>query len=107
VADIIQLRKQKERHAETRRTHKEYMQFIKASQLFYRQLVLELDRIHGGIPGIRKAAQNWRDVNGRESRFRDGRSSIGVAHRVQAPLPFLLRLTSTSNIFCWQCSEPC
>lgn len=78
----MQLRQQKDKHIETRRAHADYLKFIKASQTFYRLLVSALDRIHGGIPELRKAAQSWKDVN-----LADGMNAsivveINVTHRI-------------------------
>ncbi|KAF2757120.1 hypothetical protein EJ05DRAFT_56280 [Pseudovirgaria hyperparasitica] len=48
---------------ERRKLLKEYLEFIKSSQLFYRSYILRLDQIYGGIPAIRKEAQNWKHAD--------------------------------------------
>ncbi|KAF1980446.1 hypothetical protein BU23DRAFT_8861 [Bimuria novae-zelandiae CBS 107.79] len=51
----------KERVVELRKFQKSYMQFIKASQRFYRQYILNLDAQFEGIPELRKVAHTWKD----------------------------------------------
>jgi hypothetical protein len=46
---------------EIRKFQKAYLQFIKASQRFYRQYILNLDAQFDGIPELRKIAQKWKD----------------------------------------------
>ena len=46
---------------ERRKLQKEYLQFIKNSQRFYRQYVLNLDTQIEGIPELRKIAFKWKD----------------------------------------------
>lgn len=46
---------------EIRKFQKHYLQFIKASQRFYRQYILDLDAQFDGIPELRKIAQKWKD----------------------------------------------
>ncbi|KAH9870013.1 hypothetical protein J1614_006935 [Plenodomus biglobosus] len=46
---------------EMRKFQKHYMHFIKASQRFYRQYILNLDTQFDGIPELRKIAQRWKD----------------------------------------------
>ncbi|KAF2683675.1 hypothetical protein K458DRAFT_389592 [Lentithecium fluviatile CBS 122367] len=54
-------KKLKERVVERRKLQKEYLQFIKASQRFYRQYILNLDTQIEGIPELRKIAFKWKD----------------------------------------------
>ena len=56
-----QLKKLKDRVVERRKLQKEYLQFIKNSQRFYRQYVLNLDTQIEGIPELRKIAFKWKD----------------------------------------------
>ena len=51
----------KERVVELRKLQKKYMQFIKSSQRFYRQYILNLDAQFEGIPELRKVARTWKD----------------------------------------------
>ncbi|KAF2874127.1 hypothetical protein BDV95DRAFT_488515 [Massariosphaeria phaeospora] len=51
----------KTRVVENRKLTKSYLQFIKASQRFYRHYVLSLDKQFGGISEMRKIAQEWKD----------------------------------------------
>jgi len=51
----------KERVVELRKLQKIYLQFIKASQRFYRQYILNLDAQFEGIPELRKVARTWKD----------------------------------------------
>jgi len=60
-ADVGQLKKLKDRVVERRKLQKEYLQFIKNSQRFYRQYVLNLDTQIEGIPELRKIAFKWKD----------------------------------------------
>jgi len=46
---------------EIRKFQKTYLQFIKASQRFYRQYILNLDTQFDGIPELRKIARKWKD----------------------------------------------
>jgi hypothetical protein len=46
---------------EIRKLGKHYLQFIKTSQRFYRQHILNLDTLSDGIPELRKLAQKWGD----------------------------------------------
>lgn len=50
----------KSRAVETRLVTKQYLEFIKASQRFYRQFVLRLDRTYGGVPELRDIARTWK-----------------------------------------------
>jgi hypothetical protein len=62
TADAPQLKKHpKERVIEFRKLQKNYLQFIKASQRFYRQYILNLDAQFEGIPELRKVAGTWKD----------------------------------------------
>lgn len=65
--DPIQLRKHKERVVELRKLQKTYLQFIKASQRFYRQYILNLDAQFEGIPELRRVALGWKDDASRQS----------------------------------------
>lgn len=51
----------RERVVEARKTGKQYLAFIKASQRFYRQHILLLDAQVDGIPELRKVAQKLTD----------------------------------------------
>ncbi|KAF2194852.1 hypothetical protein K469DRAFT_136357 [Zopfia rhizophila CBS 207.26] len=51
----------KDRVVEYRKLGKHYLQFIKASQRFYRQYILNLDTQLDGIPELRKIAHKWKD----------------------------------------------
>jgi hypothetical protein len=53
---------------EIRKFQKTYLQFIKASQRFYRQYILNLDTQFDGIPELRKIAQKWKD-DSKHARF--------------------------------------
>ncbi|KAL1598949.1 hypothetical protein SLS60_008094 [Paraconiothyrium brasiliense] len=57
----------KERVVEFRKLQKNYLQFIKASQRFYRQYILNLDAQFEGIPELRKVACTWKDDASRTS----------------------------------------
>lgn len=46
---------------EIRKFQKIYLHFIKASQRFYRQYILNLDAQFDGLPELRKIAQKWKD----------------------------------------------
>ncbi|ORY16488.1 hypothetical protein BCR34DRAFT_107652 [Clohesyomyces aquaticus] len=51
----------KDHVVEHRKLAKHYLQFIKASQRFYRQYILNLDAQFDRLPELRKVAQNWKD----------------------------------------------
>ncbi|KAH7556008.1 hypothetical protein BM1_06534 [Bipolaris maydis] len=55
------LKRSKDHVVEVRKFQKTYLQFIKASQRFYRQYILNLDAQFHGIPELRKIAQKWKD----------------------------------------------
>jgi hypothetical protein len=55
------LKKSKDHVVEIRKFQKNYLQFIKASQRYYRQHVLNLDAHFDGIPELRKIAHKWKD----------------------------------------------
>lgn len=78
--DTVQLKKSKDHVVEIRKFQKNYLQFIKASQRYYRQHILNLDAHFDGIPELRKIAHKWKD---------DGMSTViaGVAatHTTQLP----------------------
>jgi hypothetical protein len=46
---------------ELRKFQKIYLQFIKASQRFYRQYILNLDAHFDAIPELRTIARKWKD----------------------------------------------
>jgi hypothetical protein len=46
---------------EMRKFQKNYLHFIKASQRYYRQYILNLDAHFDGIPELRRIAQKWKD----------------------------------------------
>jgi len=50
-----------DRVVEHRKVGKQYLTFIKASQRFYRRLILKLDSQFAGIPELRKVAEKWQD----------------------------------------------
>jgi hypothetical protein len=56
-----QLKRSKDHVVEIRKFQKTYLQFIKASQRFYRQYTLNLDTQFDGLPELRKIAQKWKD----------------------------------------------
>ncbi|KAF2849114.1 hypothetical protein T440DRAFT_508900 [Plenodomus tracheiphilus IPT5] len=55
------LKRSKDHVVEIRKFQKHYMHFIKASQRFFRQYILNLDTQFDGIPELRKIAQKWKD----------------------------------------------
>ncbi|KAF2123479.1 hypothetical protein P153DRAFT_303947 [Dothidotthia symphoricarpi CBS 119687] len=55
------LKRSKDHVVEMRKFQKNYLHFIKASQRFYRQHVLNLDAQFDGIPELRRIAQKWKD----------------------------------------------
>jgi hypothetical protein len=46
---------------ELRKFNRNYMHFIKGSQRFYRQYILNFDAQFDAIPELRKIAQKWKD----------------------------------------------
>lgn len=56
-----QLKRAKDHVVELRKFQKHYLHFIKASQRFYRQYILNFDSQFDGIPELRKIAQKWKD----------------------------------------------
>ncbi|KAF1952121.1 hypothetical protein CC80DRAFT_552553 [Byssothecium circinans] len=60
-------KKNKDRVVELRKLQKAYMQFIKASQRFYRQYILNMDAQFEGIPELRRVALRWKDDASRTS----------------------------------------
>lgn len=56
-----QLKRSTDHVVEMRKFHKNYLHFIKASQRFYRQHILNLDAQFDGIPELRSIAQKWKD----------------------------------------------
>jgi hypothetical protein len=72
-------RKSKEHIVEYRKLSKSYLLFIKASQKFYRQYILNLDTQFDGIAELRKIAHSWKN---------EGRSPLEIAgptNRYTAP----------------------
>jgi hypothetical protein len=65
TANTAQLKRSKDHVVELRKFQKNYLHFIKASQRFYRQYILNFDTQFDGIPELRKIAQKWKD-DGRE-----------------------------------------
>ena len=59
--DTAQLKRSKDHVVEIRKFQKNYLHFIKASQRYYRQYILNLDAHFDGIPELRKIAQKWKD----------------------------------------------
>ncbi|KAF2024155.1 hypothetical protein EK21DRAFT_94330 [Setomelanomma holmii] len=55
------LKRIKENIVELRKFQKHYLHFIKASQRFYRQYILNFDAQFDAIPELRKIAQRWKD----------------------------------------------
>ncbi|KAJ4373231.1 hypothetical protein N0V83_003524 [Neocucurbitaria cava] len=55
------LKRSKDHVVEIRKFQKTYLHFIKASQRFYRQYILNLDAQFDGLPELRKIAQKWKD----------------------------------------------
>jgi hypothetical protein len=66
-ANTLQLKRSKDHVVELRKFQKSYLHFIKASQRFYRQYILNFDTQFDGIPELRKIAQNWKDDGRRTS----------------------------------------
>jgi hypothetical protein len=58
---MSQLKRSKDHVVELRKFQKNYLHFIKASQRFYRQYILNFDTQFDGIPELRKIAQKWKD----------------------------------------------
>ncbi|KAF2437982.1 hypothetical protein P171DRAFT_177410 [Karstenula rhodostoma CBS 690.94] len=67
VNTIFRKENRSERVVEFRKLQKNYLQFIKASQRFYRQYILNLDAQFEGIPELRKVAGTWKDDASRAS----------------------------------------
>jgi hypothetical protein len=80
TTDEGQLKRLKERVVERRKLQKEYLQFIKSSQRYYRQLILNLDTQIEGIPELRKIAFKWKD-DGMSNRVPAGSRSHDLAPR--------------------------
>ncbi|KAL5114336.1 hypothetical protein ACEQ8H_007773 [Pleosporales sp. CAS-2024a] len=55
------LKRAKDHVVELRKFARTYMHFIKASQRFYRQYILNFDAQFDGIPELRKIAHKWKD----------------------------------------------
>ncbi|KAF2622521.1 hypothetical protein BU25DRAFT_425688 [Macroventuria anomochaeta] len=55
------LKRSQDHVVEIRKFQKNYLHFIKASQRYYRQYILNLDAHFDGIPELRKIAQKWKD----------------------------------------------
>lgn len=69
MTDANQLKRSKDHVVELRKFLKTYLLFIKASQRFYRQLILNLDAQYDGIPELRNIAQKWKDDGRKDPRF--------------------------------------
>ncbi|KAF1914470.1 hypothetical protein BDU57DRAFT_578736 [Ampelomyces quisqualis] len=61
------LKRTKEHVVELRKFQKSYLHFIKASQRFYRQYILNFDAQFDGLPELRKIAQKWKDDGSKTS----------------------------------------
>ncbi|KAF1844159.1 uncharacterized protein K460DRAFT_408460 [Cucurbitaria berberidis CBS 394.84] len=61
------LKRSKDHVVEIRKFQKLYLHFIKASQRFYRQYILNLDAQFDGLPELRKIAQKWKDDSSKTS----------------------------------------
>ncbi|CAO2652444.1 Nn.00g007270.m01.CDS01 [Neocucurbitaria sp. VM-36] len=72
------LKRSKDHVVEIRKFQKIYLHFIKASQRFYRQYILNLDAQFDGLPELRKIAQKWKD---------DGRHTHSSGHAAAHTLP--------------------
>ncbi|KAH7080828.1 hypothetical protein FB567DRAFT_551621 [Paraphoma chrysanthemicola] len=59
------LKRLRENVVELRKFQKAYLHFIKASQRFYRQYILNFDAQFDAIPELRKIAQRWKDDGAR------------------------------------------
>ena len=72
---------------ELRKLQKSYLQFIKTSQRFYRQYILNLDAQFDGIPELRQIARKWKDDPSRAPVRRRGRNLAlsGTAPHDAAP----------------------
>ncbi|KAH3907510.1 hypothetical protein HBH56_189980 [Parastagonospora nodorum] len=55
------LKRSKEHVVELRKFNRNYMHFIKGSQRFYRQYILNFDAQFDAIPELRRIAQKWKD----------------------------------------------
>ncbi|KAF2792551.1 hypothetical protein K505DRAFT_52114 [Melanomma pulvis-pyrius CBS 109.77] len=80
-----QLRQQLRRNAkdhvvEIRKLAKNYLQFIKGSQRFYRQYIMSLDAQFDGIPELRKIAHTWKNDTSKTSLRK--RISSSLKHQV-------------------------
>ena len=53
-------REGKHRVVEIRKLAKQYLDFIKSSQRFYRDYILQLDQRFGGIEELQKIAPMWK-----------------------------------------------
>jgi hypothetical protein len=76
TANAAQLKRSKDHVVELRKFQKNYLHFIKASQRFYRQYILNFDTQFDGIPELRKIAQKWKD---------DGRAVASRSKRTLTP----------------------
>ncbi|KAH7407086.1 hypothetical protein DE146DRAFT_418768 [Phaeosphaeria sp. MPI-PUGE-AT-0046c] len=61
------LKRAKDHVVELRKFQKNYLHFIKASQRFYRQHILNFDTQFDGIPELRKIAHKWKDESSKTS----------------------------------------
>ncbi|KAF2715411.1 hypothetical protein K504DRAFT_469630 [Pleomassaria siparia CBS 279.74] len=73
-------RNTKDRVVEIRKVAKNYLQFIKGSQRFYRHYILNLDAQFEGIPELRKIAQTWKDEMPKKPTHK--RISASLTHKV-------------------------
>jgi hypothetical protein len=60
-ANTRQLKRSKDHVVEMRKFNRNYVHFIKGSQRFYRQYILNFDAQFDAIPELRKIAQKWKD----------------------------------------------
>lgn len=79
-----QLKRSKDHVVEIRKFQKYYLHFIKASQRFYRQYILNFDVQFDGIPELRKIAQKWKDDGRRMARH--SLLPLLTSHQLRKPL---------------------
>lgn len=83
-ANSAQLKRIKENVVELRKFQKSYLHFIKASQRFYRQYILNFDAQFDAIPELRKIAQRWKDDGGRTHASSNVPTDNGPASKASA-----------------------
>jgi hypothetical protein len=66
LAHLEQSRKEKQHSAQSRKSADSYLHFIKDSQRFYRQLLLDMDILCGGISLLHEEASKWKEYVGQE-----------------------------------------